>query len=62
MQHDLIYACERVCTRENTPPFGEGILSTYISENRCGYSAVLSVMAGQMSMTSSNQDTQAYPL
>ena len=62
MQHDLIYACEGVCTGENTSRFGEGIQSKYSSENRCGYGAVLSVMAGQMSMTSGNQDTQACPL
>jgi hypothetical protein len=62
MQCDLIYSCEGVCTGENLSRFGEGIRSTYNSQNRCRYGAVLLVMAGQMLMTSSNQDTKACPL
>jgi hypothetical protein len=50
------------CTGENLSPFVEGLQSTNKNENRCGYGAVLSVMAGQILTTSSNQETQACAL
>jgi len=59
MQYGLIYACEVSCTGEYSSPSGDGVQSTNNNENRCGYGAVLLDMAGQILMTSSNQDTQA---
>jgi hypothetical protein len=62
MQYGLIYACEVSCTGEYSSPSGDGVQSTNHKEKWYGYGAVLSVMAGQILMTSSNQDTQACAL
>jgi len=43
-----MYAYEVSCPGENLLSFSEGTQSTNKNENRCGYGAVLPVMAGQM--------------
>lgn len=61
-KRDFISSCEWCHISENSLPAGGGVQGTCSHRHRCGYVAVLSIMAAQMMMASSDPDIQAHPL